>query len=211
MAKKYHPDTNKDAMSKERFVEIQSAYDILSDDQKRAQYDRFGHTSDQPGFDPGQAGGSPFSGFRQSAGGFGGFNSTNAEEIFETLFGLGGNGKARASSASMRGNDIEQVMRITFLEACKGAKKTININRIINCGTCTGSGLKPGVKKHTCSACNGTGTRTFMVQSGFQMSSTCHICQGEGETAPSGSACGTCNGAGKVKERKAVEIGIPAG
>lgn len=225
LAKKYHPDTNKDKGSKERFVEIQNAYDLLSDDKKRAAYDQYGTTDGQPGFDPfGGGGSSPF-----GAGGFGGFqdfggfsNAGNAGSIFESLFGaFGGGGRPGAQrgpgfggagfAGEARGEDLETTINLTFEEACKGTKRKVVINPIEPCGTCTGSGLKPGAKKSTCATCNGTGTRTFVIQSGFQMATTCPSCGGAGSTVAPGDNCNTCDGIGRVRGRKEVQIDLPAG
>ncbi|GAC72202.1 mitochondrial phosphate carrier protein [Moesziomyces antarcticus T-34] len=187
LAKKYHPDTNKEKGSKERFVEIQNAYDLLSDDKKRAAYDQYGTTDGQPGFDPfGGGGSSPF-----GAGGF----------------GFGGAGFA----GEARGEDLETTVNLTFEEACKGTKRKVVINPIERCGSCTGSGLKAGAKKSTCGTCNGTGTRTFVIQSGFQMATTCPSCGGAGSTVAPGDSCNTCDGVGRVRGRKEVEIELPAG
>ncbi|KAN0063186.1 mdj1 protein precursor [Thecaphora frezii] len=223
LAKKYHPDTNKEKNSKERFVEIQNAYDILSDEKKRAAYDQYGTTDGQPGFDPfGGGGSSPF-----GAGGFGGFqdfggfsNAGNAGSIFESLFGAfgGGRGGPRGPgfggagfAGEARGDDLETTVSISFEEACKGTKRKIIINPIERCGTCTGSGMKAGAKKLTCATCNGTGTRTFVIQSGFQMATTCPSCGGAGTTVAPGDSCKSCDGLGRVRGRKEVEIDLPAG
>ncbi|KAJ1023462.1 hypothetical protein NDA16_003079 [Ustilago loliicola] len=225
LAKKYHPDTNKDKGSKERFVEIQNAYDLLSDEKKRAAYDQYGTADGQPGFDPfGGGGSSPF-----GAGGFGGFqdfggfsNAGNAGSIFESLFGAFGGGGARPGqrgpgfggagfAGEARGDDLETTINLTFEEACKGTKRKVVINPIERCGICTGSGLKPGAKKSTCGTCNGTGTRTFVIQSGFQMATTCPSCGGAGSTVAPGDNCNICDGIGRVRGRKEVEIDLPAG
>lgn len=224
LAKKFHPDTNKEKGSKERFVEVQNAYDLLSDEKKRAAYDQYGTTDGQPGFDPSGGGGSsPF-----GAGGFGGFqdfggfsNAGNAGSIFESLFGaFGGGGRpgqrgpgfgGASFAGEARGEDLETTINLSFEEACKGTKRKVVINPIERCGTCTGSGLKPGAKKRTCGTCNGTGTRTFVIQSGFQMATTCPSCGGAGSTVAPGDNCNTCDGIGRVRGRKQVEIDLPAG
>ena len=211
LAKKFHPDTNKDPKAKERFVEIQSAYDILSDEQKRRTFDQFGTTDEHAGFDPfggAGAGGSPF--------GFGGFGGGNAESIFESLFGgafggAGGRATRAGFGGEVRGEDIETGVNITFEEACKGTSRTVTTNPIDRCNTCTGSGLKKDAKRTTCQVCRGTGTRTFVIQGGFQMASTCPACSGTGSTIAHGDECGTCGGAGRVKSKRTVNINIPAG
>lgn len=223
LAKKYHPDTNKEKGAKERFVEIQNAYDVLSDDKKRAAYDNYGTTDGQPGFDPfGGGGSSPF-----GAGGFGGFqdfggfaNAGNAGSIFESMFGAFGGGRQGQRGAGFgnagfageaRGEDLETTINLTFEEACKGAKRKVVINPIDRCGTCSGSGLKTGAKKSTCTTCNGTGTRTFVIQSGFQMATTCPSCGGAGSNVAPEDTCKSCDGLGRVRGRREVEIDLPAG
>ena len=212
LAKKYHPDTSKEPGAKERFVEIQAAYDILSDEQKRASYDQFG-SADGPsmgGFDP--FGGAAGAGF--GATGFGGFHPGSAESIFESLFGSafgGGRATRTGFGGETRGEDIEASITLSFEEACKGTSRTVTINPIDRCGTCTGSGLKPQAKRTTCQVCHGTGTRTFVIQGGFQMASTCPACSGTGSTIAAGDECSTCSGAGRVKSTRSVTVNIPAG
>ncbi|KWU45782.1 hypothetical protein RHOSPDRAFT_4259, partial [Rhodotorula sp. JG-1b] len=214
LAKKYHPDSSKEPGAKEKFVEIQEAYDTLSDDKKRADYDRFGSASQQPGFDSdayaratssfGGAGFGDF--FGGGAGGPGG------ADIFESLFGaFGRGGAAGPRQQAVRGDDIEVSISVPFLQAAKGTTKTITISPVVDCHTCHGSGLKEGLQKTTCGSCGGTGTRTFTIQSGFQMASTCATCGGSGSVAPPGSNCGTCAGVGKVRERRTIEVKVPPG
>ncbi|KAG9011025.1 hypothetical protein FRB93_003475 [Tulasnella sp. JGI-2019a] len=224
LAKKYHPDTNKDPVAKEKFLEIQAAYDILSDTTKRKAYDQYGAASQQEGFDPdvfnarGPFGAGGFGGFQDFGGAFGAGGGRSQADIFETLFGAFGGGArpgrgpfGDSSQMSTRGDDIEASVGISFLEAAKGAERTVKITPVINCKTCSGSGLKAGAKRTTCSSCSGTGTRTFMVQSGFQMATTCQVCSGTGSILPKEGRCGDCSGVGKVKQHKSVEVKIPAG
>lgn len=208
LAKKFHPDTSKEPGAKERFVEIQAAYDILSDENKRASFDQFG-SADGPsagGFNPfGGAGASPF----------GGFHPGSAESIFESLFGGAFGGGPRGTrtgfGGEVRGEDIEATVNISFEEACKGTSRTVTINPIDRCGTCSGSGLKENARRSTCQVCRGTGTRTFVIQGGFQMASTCPACNGTGSTIAAGDECSSCSGAGRVKSKRTVSINIPAG
>lgn len=100
---------------------------------------------------------------------------------------------------------------LAFTDAAKGTTRTVNISPVVDCHTCAGSGLKEGAKKNSCSVCGGSGTRTFTIQSGFQMASTCNACGGSGSVAPEGSNCGSCAGVGKVRERKTVDVAVPAG
>ncbi|KAF9015000.1 hypothetical protein BDQ17DRAFT_1418127 [Cyathus striatus] len=186
LARKYHPDTNPDKNARDKFVEIQEAYDTLKDDKKRAAFDKYGAASQQPGFDP------------DASQGLGLVASLALVQVvfpvvfqmLVALFGFGkGSGKSRSGfSANVRGEDVESVLDINFTEACKGTKKKV-----------------------TCTACGGSGTRTFVIQNGFQMASTCDVCSGVGSTIPLGSQCSTCGGAGKVRTRKTVQVDIPAG
>lgn len=109
------------------------------------------------------------------------------------------------------GDDVEASIRISFLESCRGTTRTIPITPVVDCATCSGSGLKPGAKKSSCGQCNGTGTRTFVIDSGFQMASTCTTCQGTGSTVPRNAQCGECSGLGKVKLRSTIDVDLPAG
>ncbi|KAK0523216.1 mdj1 protein precursor [Tilletia horrida] len=228
LAKKFHPDTNKDPKAKERFVEIQGAYDILSDEKKKAAFDQFGTTDGQPGFNPfGGGGGNPFGG----AGGFGGFAGfggpgggpsagnfgSDPFSAFEQIFGRfagnagGGPGGRAGFAGEVRGDDLEATISISFEEACRGTTRTLNTTPIVNCGTCSGSGMRKGAKKRTCGTCGGTGTRTFVIQSGFQMASTCPSCEGTGAVVDPADACGDCEGVGKLRKRRSVEVKIPPG
>ncbi|KAI1324155.1 putative mitochondrial DnaJ chaperone [Xylariaceae sp. FL0255] len=225
LAKKFHPDTNKDASAKDKFAEIQSAYEVLSDPKKKEQYDQFGAA----GFDPNGAPhpgagnpfgeGNPFSGFGRQGGGFGA--DFNFEDIFSAFtggrggpFGGGGGGRGGRSPFGQEilvGDNIEVQATVSFMEAAKGASKTITIHPMVSCNTCTGSGLKPGTKRSECKSCGGTGTQVHFMSGGFQMASTCSTCKGSGQTAPRGSDCKTCSGNGVVRERKTITIDIPAG
>jgi molecular chaperone DnaJ len=229
LAKKWHPDTNKDAKAKDKFADVQSAYEILSDPKKKEQYDQFGAAAFDPnaGPTPGSgdpfAGGNPFAGF--GAGGNAGFGSNfNFEDLFSAFtgqagpFGAGGGGGRRGGGGRspfqqeiLVGDNIEVQTSITFMEAAKGTSKTITINPMVSCKTCSGNGLKPGTKRSTCKTCGGTGTRVHFVQGGFQMASTCNTCGGTGTTIPRGSECGTCAGDGIVRERKTIVVDIPGG
>ncbi|KAI1176769.1 chaperone DnaJ [Nemania sp. FL0916] len=225
LAKKYHPDTNKDPTAKDKFADIQSAYEILSDTQKREQYDQFGAAGfDQNGAPhPGGGGspfgqGGPFSGFGQG-GGFGA--DFDFSELFNAFSGGGrkggpfggsrGRGRSPFGQEILVGQDIEVQTSISFMEAAKGTSQTITIHPLSTCGTCDGSGLKPGTKRSQCRTCGGTGTQVHFMQGGFQMASTCTSCSGSGQETPRGSECRTCDGAGAVKGRKTLVVDIPAG
>jgi len=190
----------------------------LKDDNKRASYDKYGPTSQQPGFDPnaqGPFGAGGFSGFQGFGTGFGSGGARAQADLFEQLFGgaFGGRGRGRGPGfgENIRGDDLEANVGVSFLEACKGTVRNINITPVVNCGTCSGTGLKKGAKRSSCATCNGTGTRTFVIDSGFQMASTCPTCSGTGTTIPRGSQCGECAGIGKVRVRKTVKVDIPPG
>lgn len=222
LAKKYHPDTNKDPSAKEKFTDAQAAYELLNDPQKKAAFDQFGAAAfDQSGgFNPGAAGGgnpfagagggNPFAGF--GGGGFG------ADFNFEDLFGAftgqtrrGGRGRGGFQEEILVGENIEVQTNISFMDAAKGVSKNINITPLVQCGTCKGDGLKSGTTRQTCKRCNGTGTRVHVMQQGFQMASTCETCGGQGVTIPRGSECGSCHGNGVVRQRKTVQVDIPGG
>lgn len=100
---------------------------------------------------------------------------------------------------------------VTFMDAARGVKKSVTITPVVDCSTCSGSGLRPGAKRTTCSTCGGSGTRTFVIENGFQMASTCPSCGGSGSSVPRGGQCVDCSGAGKVRVRKTISVDIPAG
>ncbi|KAL2061744.1 hypothetical protein VTL71DRAFT_7122 [Oculimacula yallundae] len=225
LAKKYHPDTNKDPTAKDRFAEAQSAYELLTDAQKKAAWDQFGAAAFDQGGNPGGpgAGGDPFGGgFGGGAGGFpggfgGGFGG-GADFNFEDLFrGFTGGKRGRGARQNpfqeeiLVGENIETQVNISFVEAAKGVTKALNLTPLTTCKTCSGSGLKAGAKRSECKSCGGTGTRVHFVQGGFQMASTCGTCGGQGVTIPRGSECKPCSGNGVVKERKTVNVDIPGG
>ncbi|KAJ3750035.1 DnaJ protein [Lentinula detonsa] len=212
LARKYHPDTNSDKTAQSKFLEIQEAYDVLKDEKKRAAYDQYGSASQQPGFDPNAfsgPGGAGFSGFQDFTSTFGGGGRGGSSDLFEQLFTqFGGGGRRRGPT---RGADLETYISITFLEACKGTTREVTISPVTDCGTCSGSGLKAGAKRTTCTTCGGSGTRTFVIDNGFQMSSTCNTCDGVGSTVPRNGQCSSCGGVGKVRIRKTVDVSIPPG
>ncbi|ORX99267.1 hypothetical protein K493DRAFT_329159 [Basidiobolus meristosporus CBS 931.73] len=199
LAKKYHPDTNKDKAAQEKFVKIQEAYEILSDEQKRAAYDQFGHA----GFD----GNAP-----PGAGGFpgGDFHGFNADDIFSQMFGGGFGRRSNPASQFTVGDDIQVNLAIDFLEAVKGTTKRITVSPVSVCEPCHGEGLKSGKKKETCKVCGGTGQTSYSIGIGM-IASTCNSCAGTGKYIPHSSQCPTCNGVGRVKKPKTVSVNIPAG
>ncbi|ALV06053.1 molecular chaperone DnaJ [Roseateles depolymerans] len=205
LAMKYHPDRNQGEGSKEaeeRFKEAKEAYEMLSDGQKRAAYDQYGHA----GVDP-NAGG-----FRGGPGaeGFGGFAEAFGD-IFGDLFGGGaggGGGRRGGGQQVYRGSDLSYAMEITLEEAARGKETQIRIPSWESCETCHGSGAKPGTSAKTCGACSGSGT-VHMRQGFFSIQQTCPHCHGTGKIIP--EPCTTCNGAGKIKKTKTLEVKIPAG
>lgn len=200
LAKQYHPDMNpndKDAEAK--FKEINEAYAVLSDPQKRKQYDMYGHS----GLD-----GTGFDGFS----GFGGFDF-GFEDIFDTFFGGSPFGRStRRKSGPRRGNDLKYSLEISFLEAAFGVTKEINVTRMQLCHVCGGSGSKLGTKPETCRHCNGTGQIRHVQATPFgQMVNmrTCEVCRGEGTIIT--NPCDECRGNGRVQKISKISINVPAG
>ena len=210
LAMKYHPDKNPgDKAAEAKFKEINEAYEVLSDEEKRSTYDRFGHDglNGQAGFGGGQG----FGGFGGS-GGFGGF-----EDIFGDIFGsgfggFGGSGGSSRRRGPRRGADIRQSVTIKFEEAAFGKKIKVKINRSEECDECHGSGAKPGTTKKTCPTCHGSGTVQSVQRTPFgniASQRTCSTCNGEGEINE--SPCNKCHGKGSVRKTKTIEVDIPAG
>ena len=204
LAKKYHPDANpgnKEAEAK--FKEASEAYSVLSDPQKRQQYDQFGHAA----FDPGAGGG--------GAGGFGGFDfSGDMGDIFGDIFGdLFGTGRSsRRSNGPMRGANVRTSVRISFEEAIFGCEKEIEINFKETCASCHGTGAKAGTSPQTCPKCNGKGKIMYTQQSFFgqvQNVQTCPDCHGTGKVIK--DKCPDCRGTGFISNRKKIKVTIPAG
>ena len=206
LAMKYHPDRNQGDEAKkaeESFKEAKEAYEMLSDAQKRAAYDQFGHA----GVDPSMGGG----GFRPGGGadGFGGFAEAFGD-IFGDIFGGGGAGAGRRGGGQQvfRGADLSYAMEITLEEAAHGKETQIRIPSWETCETCHGSGAKPGTSPKTCTTCNGSGT-VHLRQGFFSIQQTCPHCHGSGKILP--DPCTTCSGQGKIKKNKTLEVKIPAG
>lgn len=196
-AKKYHPDLHPgDKEAEAKFKEVNEAYEVLSNPEKRQKYDQFGHAGVDPNFGAG-AGGS----------GFGDFG-----DIFSDIFGgFGGFGGGRRNGPK-RGNDVRQVVNISFEEAAFGCKKQINITKMDSCDTCHGTGAKPGTSAETCRRCGGTGqiqTQQRTILGYMTNVTTCPDCNGTGKIIK--EPCRDCRGTGKVRKSKTVEINIPAG
>lgn len=202
LAKKYHPDMNPgDKEAEVKFKEASEAYAVLSDEQKRQQYDQFGHAAFEGG---------------GGAGGFGGFdfNSMDMGDIFGDIFGdlFGGRSRNRANNGPMKGQNVRAGVRITFEEACFGVEKELNLTLKDTCTTCNGSGAKPGTTPETCSKCGGKGQVVFAQQSLFGMVQnvqTCPDCRGTGKIIK--EKCPDCSGAGYISNRKKIQVTIPAG
>ena len=206
LAKKYHPDISKEENAEEKFKEVQEAYSVLSDENKRKQYDQFCHAA----FQGGAAGGNPYGGF--SSGGFG-FDASDLGDIFEDLFGGGfggfSSGSSRTSSRKQRGSDMLLRMNLTFEEAVFGCEKDIDVDVIDECDNCHGKG---GFDEKTCSRCHGSGTVTVeqrTILGSFVTKSTCPDCKGKGKTFA--KTCSDCRGTGTVKVRKTITVHVPAG
>jgi len=200
LARKYHPDVNPgNKEAEEKFKEATEAYDILTDPEKRAKYDRMGHAA----FDPNQQGFDGFGGFGADFGGFG--------DIFDMFFGgVGGGGQRR--NGPVRGNDLRYDLTITFEEAAFGTEKEIQIPRQETCTECHGSGAAPGTHPTSCSQCHGTGQIKTTQRTPFgaiQTSRTCPNCNGTGQiiTTP----CRECNVKGTTRKVKTVKVNVPAG
>ena len=204
LAMKHHPDRNQgdDAKkSEEKFKEAKEAYEMLSDGQKRAAYDQYGHAGVDPNM--GRGGGGP------GGEGMGGFAEAFGD-IFGDIFGGAGGGQRRGPGGQQvfRGSDLSYAMEITLEEAAAGKETQIRIPAYESCETCKGSGAKPGTQPKTCSTCNGAGT-VHMRQGFFSIQQTCPHCHGTGKIIP--EPCTTCNGQGKVKKNKTLEVKIPGG
>ncbi|XP_041640243.1 dnaJ homolog subfamily A member 3, mitochondrial-like [Cheilinus undulatus] len=199
LAKKYHPDTNPDdPEAKEKFAKLAEAYEVLSDEVKRKQYDTYGAA----GFDPNRAGQSQQQYYR--AGG----TSINPEELFRKIFGEFSGGMGFGDFNNMFEQRPEYVMELTFSEAAKGANKELNINIDDNCPRCDGKGNEPGTKVSHCHYCNGTGMES--VNTGpFMMRTTCRRCGGKGSII--NTPCALCRGSGQMKKRQTVTVPVPAG
>ena len=198
-AMKYHPDQNKDDKEAEsKFKEVNAAYDVLKDDQKRAAYDRFGDAA----FDGSMGGGGGGAG-----GGFGG--AGNFSDIFEDMFGdfMGGGGR-RNSTGAMRGSDIQYGLDITLEEAFSGLEKNITIPLQSTCDGCEGKGSEQGKEAETCSTCNGAG-RIRAQQGFFTIEKACETCNGAGNIIK--NPCKKCSGAGRISQNKTLKVSIPKG
>ena len=208
LAKKYHPDMNPgDKEAEAKFKEVNEAYSILSDSEKRARYDQFGHA----GVDPNYGAGGP-------GGGFGGFDMGDIDlgDIFGSFFGGGFDGFGGSTSSRrngpQKGESLRASLTISFEEAAFGCEKEINLNRTEECEACHGSGAEPGTTAETCPDCRGTGVVRVQQRTGgfaFSSSAPCSRCRGTGKIIH--TPCKACGGSGSVKKSKRVTVSIPAG
>lgn len=209
LAKKYHPDVNPDNKDAEaKFKEINDAYEVLGDAQKRSNYDQFGTADPSAGFGGFGGGGFNGAGFDFS-GGFGGFG-----DIFETFFdgGFGGASAGARRATKKRGANIKISMEISFEEAVFGTSKTIELNRMEGCKKCNATGAKPGTEAKTCGHCGGTGQVQVIqntILGRIATSRPCDVCHGEGKVVD--EPCPECKGSGTVRVKSKVKVDIPAG
>lgn len=208
LAKQYHPDLNPDdPTAAEKFKEINEANQVLSDPEKRAKYDQFGHA----GVDPSYGGGVNFTG---------GFDGVDLSDIFSDIFGggfggfggFGSSARGGAASGARRGADISVALEIGFMEACKGVTHDISVNVLDECPDCKGSGAKPGTSPKTCPDCKGKGFTTVQQRGMFgitQMQRPCTRCGGKGKVID--DPCPKCSGSGRVNTKKTVSVKVPAG
>ena len=205
MAKKYHPDLNPgDKEAEAHFKEVGEAYEVLSDPQKKARYDQFGHAGVDPNFGAG-------------AGGYGGVDVDFGDigDIFSSIFGggFGGGGGRRANpNAPRRGSDAAASVILSFEEAAKGCKKKVNVQRICTCGECGGTGAQKGTSPKSCPDCGGSGQVVRQQRTPFgvmQTQAPCSRCQGRGKIVE--TPCSACGGQGRVRQTEQVGVNIPAG
>ena len=214
LSKQYHPDINKEAGAEEKFKEIAEAYEILSDSQKRAAYDQYGHASYDPnsGFSGGGFGGG-FEGFGGFGGqGFSGSYTGGFEDIFDTFIGGGGVRRGNRANMPRQGADLQYVMDLTFEEAIFGKEEVIHYHRNAECETCHGTGAKPGTDPVTCSKCHGAGVINVERATPFgrmMSQTTCDVCGGTGQEIK--EKCETCHGHKHVEETHKVKVKVPAG
>ncbi len=198
LAMKFHPDRNAgDDSAAEKFKEVKEAYEILTDAQKKAAYDQYGHAAFEQG------------GFGGGGGGFGG-GSGDFGDIFGDVFGdiFGGGGGGRRQQRAQRGSDLRYNMELTLEEAVRGVTKEIEVPTLAHCDTCDGSGAKKGTSATTCGTCHGHG-QVQMRQGFFAVQQTCPTCHGRGKIIK--DACGSCHGQGRVQKSKTLSVKIPSG
>ena len=194
LAMKHHPDRNPDnSKAEQQFTEAKEAYEVLSDEGKRAAYNQFGHAGVEG--NAGTGGGAGAAGFGDMFG-----------DIFGDIFGAGGSGGRRGRSA--RGADLRYELELTLEDAVRGSDSRIQVSTLVRCDTCSGSGAKPGTAPSACSTCAGQG-QVRMQQGFFSIQQTCPQCSGSGRVIT--SPCGECSGQGRVQKRKTLQVKVPAG
>ena len=205
LAKQYHPDLNPgDSTAEAKFKEINEAHEVLSDSEKKAKYDRYGHAGVDPNFGAG-------------GGGFGGgFGGMDLEDLLGGFFGgfggFGGSSRQQNPNAPRKGSSIQTTVTISFEEAAKGCKKTVNIERSMPCSECSGTGAAKGTSPVTCKSCGGRGQVNVQQRTPFGIVTTtrqCQECGGRGKTIP--NPCGNCRGTGVERKRQTAQVDIPAG
>ncbi len=206
VARQYHPDLHPDDKDCEaKFKEANEAYEVLSDKDKKARYDQFGFAGVDPNYGAGQGG--------TYGGGFGGFGDfDDLGDIFSSFFGGGTSRRSANPNAPRRGNDIRANVTLDFMEACKGKKVTVRVNKMDKCSQCNGTGAQTGSSINTCPDCHGTGTVRVTQRTPFgamQSTQTCSRCQGKGKVIE--KPCTKCGGNGRVRNAVSKEIDIPAG
>lgn len=207
MAKKYHPDLNPgNKEAEQKFKEVNEAYEVLSDKEKRARYDQFGHAGVDPNFGAGAGGGAYGGGFTGDFGDLG--------DIFSSFFGggFGGGGRRANPNAPRRGNDTAAAVNLSFEEAAKGCRKTVKVTKIENCKECGGTGAEKGSTPQTCPVCHGTGQVSATQRTPFgvmQTQKVCDNCHGSGKIID--KPCHTCAGKGRIRHTVEQTVDIPAG
>ena len=201
-AKKYHPDLHPgDKECEEKFKEVNEAYEVLSDKDKKARYDQYGHAGVDPNFGAG------------GAGGYGAYGQgIDIDDVFSSFFGGFGGRRSNNPNAPSRGSDVEASIYISFEEAAKGCKKTVSYDCVSSCDERHGTGAKPGTQPKTCSVCGGSGRVTISQRSPFgvvQTQRACDACHGKGKIID--SPCPKCGGSGRKRRTKTVDITVPAG
>ena len=204
-AKKYHPDLNPgDKEAEAKFKEVNEAYEVLSDKDKKARYDQFGHAGVDPNFGAGGGyGGGSYGG---------GFGFDDLGDIFGSIFGGGFGGQRSNPNAPRRGTDAQANLNLSFEEAAKGCKKTVSVPIVERCADCGGSGARKGTSPVTCPACNGRGSVTQVQRTPFGQMQTqrpCERCRGTGRIIE--NPCPTCSGKGRVRRTRDLEVTVPAG
>ena len=197
VAKQYHPDLNPgDKVAEEKFKEVNEAYSVLSDADKKARYDQYGHAGVDPNFGAGGAG----------------FGDFDFGDIFGDIFGGFGFGGSSRRRGPKRGSDVRQIIDVSFEEAAFGTTKTINVTKQEKCSTCSGTGAKPGTQPQTCSNCHGTGQVRVQQRTPFGVVAnvtTCPQCHGKGTVIS--DPCKDCRGTGRMRKESKIEVTIPAG